>query len=287
MINPSFSVRENLRPNNVQIKVRNDAPLALRDAIRMLAYRLEMSPNEIRNVICEELLVAPNPRNWGGDFVKGEVTDLMYEAEWFKVYDIAEAVYAKLLSSNNSQAVQLANEFQRRLNDFFIGEGIGYELQNGQIKYRGSEVFENIVQEAPKALEEVGFQQAANEMREALNGISRRPKPNITGAIRHAMAALETTAREVTDEPKKTLGKLITELTTKLDLPGSLKVAIAKLWGYTSDRGRHVRENQEIDYSEAELVVTVAGGLCQFISQRLKGNSKSPDELPTEESLPF
>ena len=128
IINPSFSARENLRPNSVQIKVQNDAPLALRDAIPMLAYRLQMNPHEIRDVICEELLVAPNPRNWGGDFVKREITDLMYGSEWFKVYDIAEAVYAKLLSSNNSQALQLANEFQRRLNDFFIEEGIGYEL---------------------------------------------------------------------------------------------------------------------------------------------------------------
>ena len=112
-------------------------------------------------------------------------------------------------------------------------------------------------------MEESGFQRAANELREALGDISRRPVPDSTGAIQHAMAALEATAREVTGQPNPTLGKLV----SRLSLPPPLDQAVHKLWGYASDRGRHVREQQTIDATEAELIVSVAGSLCAFLAQ--------------------
>ena len=58
----------------------------------------------------------------------------------------------------------------------------------------------------PQRLDETGLKRAANEMREALRDISRRPEPDITGAIQHAMAALEATAREATGQSNPTLG---------------------------------------------------------------------------------
>lgn len=63
------------------------------------------------------------------------------------------------------------------------------------------------------------------------------------------MAALETTAREVTGQPSPTLGKLV----PMLDLPAALDQAVDKLWGYASDRRRHIREQESVDHSEAEL----------------------------------
>ena len=106
----------------------------------------------------------------------------MKGARWYKVYDIAEALYAKPAGSGpwNSRS---ADEFGRRLNDFFIENGIGWELRDGQIIHRGSEAFARSTHEVPYRLDESGFQRAANEMREALGDISRRPEPDITGAI--------------------------------------------------------------------------------------------------------
>ena len=187
----------------------------------------------------------------------------MENTSWYKVYDIAEAIYAELLARNawNSEPV---DEFERRLNGFLVENGIGWELRDGRITHRGSEAFARSTHEVPGQLDESGFQRAANEMREALGDISRRPEPDITGAIQHAMAALEATARGVTDQPNPTLGKLV----SVLDLPAPLDQAIHKLWGYASDRGRHIREQQVVDHAEAELIVSVAGSLCAFLAQR-------------------
>ena len=187
----------------------------------------------------------------------------MENAKWYKVYDIAEALYRKL-ATNGTWDTQPASEFERRLNDFLLENGIGWELRDGQITHRGSEAFSKSTHEVPIRLEESGFQRAANEMREALGDISRRPQRDITGAIQHSMAALEATAREVTGQPNPTLGKLV----PMLDLPTPLDQAVHKLWGYASDRGRHIREQQVVDPADAELIVTVAGSLCAFLAQR-------------------
>ena len=53
-----------------------------------------------------------------------------------------------------------------------------------------------------------------------------------------------------------------------LDLPTPLDQAVHKLWGYASERGRHIRERQAVDRTDAELVVAIAGSLCTFLVQR-------------------
>ena len=257
-----FSDREGHRPSAAQVTVREDAPSVLRGAIPMIAKEADMMPSVMRRVICQVLLVLPDSRNNWSEYpnIWEEVVWLIEEAQWYRVYDIAEALYAELATVDPRSA----DGFKQRLNDLLLENGIGWELCDGQITYRGSEAFARSTHKVPERLEESGFRRAANEMREALRDISRRPEPDITGAIQHAMAALETTAREVAGQRKPTLGKLV----PVLNLPAPLAQAVHKLWGYTSERGRHIHEQQDVDHNEAELIVTIAGSLCAFLAQR-------------------
>lgn len=260
----SFSDRYGYRPAAAKISVREDAPLVLRDAIPLIAENAGMKPSAMRKAICEVLLVRPDPNNWSEyPNIQEEVYWHLAEAPWHKVYDIAEALYAAVGKTKPWDS-EAADKFERRLNNFLVEHGIGWELRDGQITLRGSEAFERSTHKVPDLLSESGFERAANEMREALLDISRRPKADITGAIQHAMASLEATAREVTGQTNPTLGGLV----PALDLPKPLDQAVSKLWGYASDRGRHIREHQDIGHAEAELIVAVAGSLCEFVLQR-------------------
>ena len=259
-VTDSFSDRHGYRGADAEITVREDAPEGLRYAIPLIVQSIEMTPKAMRRVICQVLLVPPDPTNWS-DYpnVWDELNENIAECPWYKVYDIAEALHDEL----DRHDPERAQKFADRLNQYFREHGIGWKIQNGKISFRGSEVFSDTTEEAVTVLTDSGRQRAANEIHEALRDISRRPEPDVTGAIQHVIAALESTARDVTGQPNRTLGQLVRHL----GLPAPLDTAIEKLWGYASDRARHVREGDAIDTVEAELLVSVACSVCIFLSR--------------------
>ena len=218
-----------------------------------------MRPSGVRSAICEVLLRRPNPANWTEyPNVDGEVQDLIDDAPWNKVYDIAEKLYREL--HNRDPFGPRPASFQARLNSFMRENGIGWERQDGGIVARGSEAFAVASQTAVEEMKASGRTTAARELHEALTDISRRPHADVTGAIQHAMAALECVAREVSGSTD-TLGKIV----PKLGLPKPLDSALEKLWGFASEQGRHIREGRDPRFEDAELVVTVASAVSVYL----------------------
>lgn len=261
-----FSERHGYRSPQMEISVREGAPEDLRYAIPQIAEDIGMTPTPMRRVVCRVLRVRPDPMNWTEHpNVFDEVNDLISECPWFRVYDIAEALYAALALRHPDRA----EAFEEQLNDVFLEKGIGWQMTDGEVVYRGSETFAETTRQADEVLAETGHPAAANEIREALHDISRRPEPDVTGAIQHAMSALECTAREVTGKRNLTLGRLVSHL----DLTPPLDAAVEKLWGYASERARHIREDQSVTSEEAELVVTLACSLCTFLAARWRRNA--------------
>lgn len=256
-----FSGRHGYSGAEQEITVRENAPAGLRFAIPRIAQEAGMSPGAMRRIICAVLLVRPDSSNWS-DYpnIWDEVNGLVEDCPWFKVYDIAEAIHDAFAA----QYSDTANIFQDRLNTYFRENGIGWQMAEGRIIYRGSEVFAETTCEAAAVLTQTGRNAAANEIHEALADISRRPKPDVTGAIQHSIAALECTARDVTGEPDLTLGRLV----SRLALSPPLDTAVEKLWGYASERARHIREGQAVSSEEAELVVSVACAVSTFLARR-------------------
>lgn len=132
-----FSERHGYRDEAQDITVREDAPDSLRYAILLISQDVGMTPTTMRRVISRVLLVPPDRNNWS-DYpnIWEEVTSLIGECQWYKVYDIAEALHTELSKgfSNN------ADMFADKLNEFFTERGIGWQLRDGKIIYRGSEV---------------------------------------------------------------------------------------------------------------------------------------------------
>ncbi len=117
-------------------------------------------------------------------------------------------------------------------------------MTHGKIVTRGSLEFEQAIQGARDALEKAVYQTAKKELSEALVDLSRRPEPDVTGTIQHCMAALEATAKTLSNDPKATLGEIINREAAKLSIPPPLDTAIQKIWGYASEMGRHLREGR-------------------------------------------
>lgn len=261
----SFSDRFGYRGAAVPITVREDATEDLRAAIVMLAENLGLAPSTMRQSICGILLRAPDPSNWSEyPNISGEVHYLIRSCPWYRVYDIAEEFYRDLLHRDPQNAVT----YQSRLNQFFEENGIGWQMDNGQIVARGSEAFQITPVQAIDKLQAAGRPTAAREIHEALEDLSRRPQPDKTGSIQHAMAALECVLRDATGMQNKTLGQILsaTRSSGQRLVPPPLDKALESLWGYASEMGRHLREGREPSFEEAELVVIIAAAVSNYLT---------------------
>jgi hypothetical protein len=110
-----FSDRYGYSTDAVEITVREDAPDDLRYAVAQIAKSAGLTPKTIRNIVCQVLFVAPDPNNWSEyPNIWEEVLGLLKDCEWFKVYDIAEAVWRSLEYNDESQQI-----FQDELNRCF------------------------------------------------------------------------------------------------------------------------------------------------------------------------
>jgi hypothetical protein len=261
---PIFSQRQGYTPPEPEITIRYDAPPWLRSLIIRIAYAAKLSPSTLREILCDLLLESPEPGNWS-EFpnIDNEAQALLAGAEWFQVYDFIESIAQQLEPRALGNQLQ---DFTNKLNDAFRRKGVGWQLVDGKIEIRGPEVFEQSVRVAQAILHETGRNVAQNEIHQALSDLSKRPAPDITGAIQHAMAALECVARDVTSDQNATLGDLIKRNPGLL--PAPLDKGVERIWGYASDQARHVREGKALDIREAELVVGLSGSLATYLVKK-------------------
>jgi hypothetical protein len=155
--------------------------------------------------------------NWSAfPNVDDEVRRLLDGCEWFEVYDVVEAVIGELAEVHHnvfSPTPRLDSsgsvKFSSKLNEYFVRRGIGWQVLDGRVEVRGPEMFELAVRPTTKRLSEGGLTTASGELREALHDLSRRPDPDLTGAIQHALASLECVAREAVGDKSATLGAIL------------------------------------------------------------------------------
>lgn len=265
----SFSERHGFGPKAAEITVREDAPEALRVGVISLSNLAGLSSERIREAICQVLLKRPDPNNWSQSNIDFEVAQLVDEANWYKVYDIAEQLCRALGGDRfNRWRNPEAERFEQRFNQLCQEHGIGWKMEEGSILARGNEGFEQAVKQAHDTMLSYGIHTAREELHEALQDISRRPKADVTGAIQHAMAALECVARDV-GQTKETLGKAV----KSLNLPSPLDTTVGQLWGFSSNQGRHLLEGKEPDFDEAELMVGLSASLSVYILRKGKQES--------------
>lgn len=258
-MNDRFSDRHGYAGAEPPIVVREDAPANLRYAVAQIASDCDLGPDSLRETICSVLYVPPDRNNWSPSNVWQESIGLLEDCQWFKVYDIAEEIHRRL----QQRYGEGAQKYRTSLDRFFRDTGIGWSFTEAGIVYRGGDSFTNATLQVREVLALTGRERAASEIEEALRDISRRPQPDTTGALHHAMAAVECTARDVLGDPKPTLGQLV----PRLNLPKPLDIAVEKLWGYASESARHIREGETIEGANAELLVTVACAVCSFLAK--------------------
>lgn len=249
--------------HQTEITIRQDAPYELRGVVVQLAYDCGFQPTDLRALICRVLRKRPDQNNWSNPNIDSEVHRLIDDCEWYRVYDVIEGIVRIIGETPYSYETE---RFESELNDYFFENGIGWKLIEGRIEIRGSESFEKILRSAESQLETKGFNTAQNELHEALLDLSRRPTPDVTGAIQHSMAALECVARKVCGDEKATLGYIMKRYENLI--PPPLNEVVSKVWGYASENARHIRERGEPTFEEAVLIVSISSAITTYLTRK-------------------
>lgn len=256
-----FSKKHGHSVKKKEITIREEAPQELREFIIQTIYAFSHNPTFLRKFICLVLRKTPNSDNWSNyPNIDNEVNELINDCEWFYVYDIIEEFA-------NQINIKYRERFHEELNDFFKLNGIGWKLNEGIIEFRGDVVFEETIEKVEKTLSTAELNTAKTEIQEAISDLSRRPDPDITGAIQHSIACLECVCREATGDENATLGDLMKKY--QEIVPKPLDKAITSIWGFSSEQGRHLREGRTPDYLEAELLVELSSSISNYIANKI------------------
>jgi len=267
----SFSKRQGLQAAK-PITIWEDAPEDFRRAVIVAAHDdCKVSSERLREIVCKVLRAKPNSNNWSEGPVWSEVDHLVEFCKWNQVYDIIEAIWGAF---DRNAGVQVADHFakardvfEQKVNELTAEFGIGWQLTGGKVQARGDDTHETILSDAETALKSAGKVTALTETQEAIADISRRPTPDITGAMQHAMAALECVARDVAGDPKPVLGKLLQKYPDVLPKP--LNEAVEKLWGYASENARHGKEGNAPTREEGMLIVGLVASLTNYLTHKV------------------
>jgi len=257
-----FSVRQGIKPE--PRPALEEAPQALRFfLLKYLEQKYAEYPSQAAEIF-EHFLRRPGLKrgfyNPHDPAVWARMYSLLEEFEWWQVYDFAEAIF-QTRAANNIYDVE---SFQRDLNGLFEEHNIPYRMAGGYIAFKGPESFEASVHTACFVLEQSSRQTARDEIHKALDDLSKRP-PDLTGAVHHAIAALECAANDVCGEEGETLGQVIKKHPDRF--PPPLGEAVSKLYGFASERGRHVTEGGEPDVKEVELIIGICANVATYLSR--------------------
>lgn len=260
-----FSIRNNMRTSNIPITIRNDAKDDFKGWLLCMAKRNGVCAKNILSIVCQYTYQAEDG-NWSDEFIENEAKEKLGRAKWYYVYDVVEAFYNYLSDSDKKR------EYELEINTYFTETGYGWIFEKGKVLYRGSDI-EN--QAYTNAIHSLSTNQTAqDELKLALEDLSRRPIADSTGTVQHAMAAFECFCRQQFNGTKSTLGDIIRHNRSSFTSP--LDQAIEKLWGFASNRGRHVQNNESVSFEEAEFILNVCSSLIVYLSQTLQNSRIHP-----------
>jgi hypothetical protein len=251
----SFSERHGIQEPEIPITVRADAPIQFRNILWTLALKAGANIPRLADVILSKIFYP----NYNAQIPLALLAqDALSTCPWNEVYDAAEHIYTCLKQFGD------ASQFERDMNTYLRRSGIGWQMIDGIIETRGSDSLESTIHAAADAMRDSGRLTAEGELREAMRDLSRRPRPDLTGAVQHAGAALECVARDVTGSPSKTFGEILKASPNMFPKP--LDEGAAKFWGFVSNFGRHIQEGRVPTIDEALLVVGIAGVLTAYLT---------------------
>ncbi len=127
------------------------------------------------------------------------------------------------------------------------------------------------VQKAATELRGSGLDGARKHIQTALDLFSKRPNPDYRNAIKEAISAIESIAKQVAAHKGDGLTPALRALEEKAGLHGALRSAFEKLYGYTSDESgiRHaILDDPTVGFEEAKYMIVACSAFANYLAAK-------------------
>lgn len=232
--------------------------------------RYGLSDQNLSTVFCKDLIQnvfadsnhLPIGYRYNWENLYPSIEKVIMEAPYNEVLDLLWYICYWLSVATN----KCFNIFQKRFNDLFEKEYIGYRFITGKIVPITDKIE---MQEIEKAVQ-TPFEGARAQLQKALGFLSDREHPDYKNCVKESISAVESVCKVLANDPKAELGKALKSLIANgMNIHGSLKSAILALYGYASDEGgiRHAERETEstVTFEEAKFMMVTCSAIVNYL----------------------
>ncbi|WP_370979458.1 AbiJ-NTD4 domain-containing protein [Agaribacterium sp. ZY112] len=196
--------------------------------------------------------------NHGGEIL-GEIRKYYFSCEWYEIYDFLEHI---LKSEKNGRLIQ-------QVNRILESELAGYRFIDSAFvpvtEEQEIEAIESAIAEGPYA-------GVRSHLQSAIEHLSRKENPDYRNSIKESISAVESMAKELTGNPKATLGDALNQLSRNSNIHQALKAGFSSIYGYTSDEGgiRHAMlEEPSVSVSDAKFFLVSCSSFINYLKEKV------------------
>lgn len=232
--------------------------------------RYGLSDQNLSTVFCKDLIQnvfadsnhLPIGYRYNWENLYPSIEKVIMEAPFNEVLDLLWYICYWLSVATN----KCFNIFQKRFNDLFEREYVGYRFITGKIVPITDKIE---MQEIEKAVQ-TPFEGARAQLQKALGFLSDREHPDYKNSIKESISAVESVCKVIANKPKAELGDALKALIAEgYPIQGALKTGILALYGYTCEAGgiRHAERETEstITFEEAKFMMVTCSAIVNYL----------------------
>lgn len=198
----------------------------------------------------------------GQAWVHSDIEETFAECQWDEFYELCELTFTLLYQRAR---------FQNEVNELFGHEVMAWHFEEGEIVPTRPVEISEIFEEVKGLLSDPMYLGPNEQFRKANQHLSKRPEPDTQNCVKDAVGALEGVAQKVTQQPKQTLGGLLSNGYLIPFLPTQLHGVVERLWAYRSDEpgvGHANTGTSTVGFEEAEWVLAMCATSMVFLVKK-------------------
>jgi len=198
------------------------------------------------------------------DYRRKWIKEYFFSLLWYEVYDFIEFIIDIRVSIVGFEKEDLQEIF----NKIFEEELSAYRFIDGIIVPISNSTEIEAISSALDISLDFGLKGAHIHIQTAISLFSKRPDPDYRNAVKEAISAIESVAKQISGSDSKGLSGALDELSKKIKIHPALKDSFVKLYGYSSDENgiRHaILEEPNVGFDEAKYMIVSCSAFINYL----------------------